>query len=321
MIGGRQPPACRVAGRVVAFLKVGALELPVTSRQAFYCYGHGSSVRRASTEEIGQGGYQAQGGSARGGRGGERLPVLSTSGDGGFTTREHTFPESLGNTELVLPPGVVCDRCNNGQLSVLDQTICDFLPVKLRRTTLGIASKAGKIPVFTSANATAEHIPGVDGADPTLVLTAKNPRGALREVDRYPDGRVRMNWSGSGGRRMTPRYASELSRALLKIALECAWIDHGEIMLESRFDHIREGVLGEPRDGYFLVANQGNPNETKGTLSYDFQRCDEDTWRMWVGTDLFGVYMQTDSRLSKPPGELHEELVSVVTFPADLSAA
>lgn len=30
--------------------------------------------------------------------------------DGGFTSREHVFPESLGNEEVVLPRGVVCDR-------------------------------------------------------------------------------------------------------------------------------------------------------------------------------------------------------------------
>jgi hypothetical protein len=183
----------------------------------------------------------------------------------------------LGNTELVLPPGVVCDRCNNGQLSVLVQTICDYLPVRLRRTILGIVSKAGKIPTFTSVSATAEHIPGVNGADPTLVLTAKSSRGALREVERYPDGRVKMNWSGSGGRLMTPSYASELSRALLKMALECAWADHAEMMLEPRFDHVREAVLGKPRDGYFMVVNECNPNGTQGSLSFNFQPCDGGT--------------------------------------------
>jgi len=74
--------------------------------------------------------------------------------DGGFTTQEHIFPESLGNTELVLPPGVVCDRCNNEKLSTLDQTICDFMPISLRRTMLGIPSKAGKIPGFRFSEGT-----------------------------------------------------------------------------------------------------------------------------------------------------------------------
>jgi hypothetical protein len=65
---------------------------------------------------------------------------------GSFTSREHPFPESLGNTEIVLPPGVICDCCNNGPLSRLDQTICEFLPIQMRRTMLGVTSKAGLIP-------------------------------------------------------------------------------------------------------------------------------------------------------------------------------
>jgi hypothetical protein len=30
--------------------------------------------------------------------------------DGGFTRREHVFPESLGNETVILEPGIVCDR-------------------------------------------------------------------------------------------------------------------------------------------------------------------------------------------------------------------
>src|SRR5262245_34083431 len=33
--------------------------------------------------------------------------------DGPFTNKEHVFPESLGNTTIVLPRGAVCDSCNN----------------------------------------------------------------------------------------------------------------------------------------------------------------------------------------------------------------
>src|SRR5207249_1700021 len=67
--------------------------------------------------------------------------------DGGFTTVEHSLPESLGNRDVTLPNGVVCDRCNNGVLSDLDQSLAEFWPLKIRRTFLGVPSKAGKIPV------------------------------------------------------------------------------------------------------------------------------------------------------------------------------
>ena len=72
--------------------------------------------------------------------------------DGGFTGEEHIFPESLGNNELVLPIGVVCDRCNHGVLSELDQALAGFLPIEMMRTWHGIPSKTGRLPSFKFDN-------------------------------------------------------------------------------------------------------------------------------------------------------------------------
>jgi hypothetical protein len=66
--------------------------------------------------------------------------------DGGFRRPEHPLGESLGNTEIVLLNGVVCDRCNGGVLSDLDKALGEFMPVKARRTSLGVRTKAGTIP-------------------------------------------------------------------------------------------------------------------------------------------------------------------------------
>jgi len=76
--------------------------------------------------------------------------------DGGFATREHPVPESLGNTEQVLDNGVVCDRCNNGVLSDLDQALIEFFPISLRRAMLGIQTKAGKFPVAKFSGGTVQ---------------------------------------------------------------------------------------------------------------------------------------------------------------------
>lgn len=235
--------------------------------------------------------------------------------DGGFTAREHVFPESLGNTELVLAPGVVCDRCNNGILSDLDQSLCEFMPIAVRRTMLGVASKSGKIPRFRASEGTVDHIPGESGADPTLAFIGSTKRGGmLRETARYPDGRVSIQWTAKGGRRMTARYASQLSRALLKSALECAWTDHGAVMLESRFDHVREAVLGESRNGFFAMSTKGNPNRTAISLTYWLQPDGNGDWRMPVLADYFGVILATDSRLPGPLQDQPAELWNVIQF-------
>lgn len=76
--------------------------------------------------------------------------------NGTFTSREHIFPESLGNTERVLPVGVVCDRCNHEVCSPLDAALCDFGPVKMMRAFHGIRSKSGKLPSYEFDNGSLE---------------------------------------------------------------------------------------------------------------------------------------------------------------------
>ncbi len=232
-----------------------------------------------------------------------------------FTSQEHVFPESMGNTELVIPPGVVCDRCNNNVLSQLDQTICDFGPVAMRRTMLGVKSKTGKIPRFRFSEGTLEHHPSDDGSEPRLIVSQSSKRDVLREISRTADGEVKLEWSSHGGRRMTARYASELSRALLKSALECVWIDHGKVALEQRFDHVREAVLGKPRDGYFVMATQADPTCTQASLSY-FLLPDQEAnlTRVPVFANYYGVMMMTDSHDATPRMAVPPKQASVLTF-------
>jgi hypothetical protein len=70
-----------------------------------------------------------------------------------FTAQEHPFPEGLGNQEIVLPPGIVCDPCNHGPLSQLDQAFLDFPPIAFIRVTRGISTKSGSYPVSRWGNA------------------------------------------------------------------------------------------------------------------------------------------------------------------------
>lgn len=246
---------------------------------------------------------------------GERRGCLfCRQSDGGFTSREHVFSEGLGNDQIILPPGVVCDRCNNRYLSRLDQTLLDFMPISIRRTMLGVTTKAGRLPRFRFSEGTVDHVPGVGGADPTLIVNERRPRPMIREIQRSPDGRVKLEWNGSGGRRMTPRYAAELSNALLKTALECAWIDHGEMMLEARFDHVRQAVRGEPRDGFFALGLKLNPDSSQVALTYNLLDMGDGMWRMPVVADFLGVCLVTDSRLSKVDAEFSAEDVTVISF-------
>jgi hypothetical protein len=101
---------------------------------------------------------------------------------------------------------------------------------------------------------------------------------------------------------------------VLKGALECAWIDHSDGILEEPFDHVRAAVLGQPRDGFLAVAKTlPNPNSFEVTLSYDVPRS-ENGWRMPVWLNIYGVLIHTDSLLAAPPPEVREEEWNLLRF-------
>jgi hypothetical protein len=60
---------------------------------------------------------------------------------------EHIIPESLGNVEHILPPGIVCDKCNNYFSLKIEKKMLEqpyFTSLRFRQ---GIESKKGNYPV------------------------------------------------------------------------------------------------------------------------------------------------------------------------------
>ena len=60
---------------------------------------------------------------------------------------EHIIPESLGNKDHVLPPGIVCDKCNNYFARKIEKKILEkpyFFNLRFRNS---IESKRGKFPI------------------------------------------------------------------------------------------------------------------------------------------------------------------------------
>jgi hypothetical protein len=232
--------------------------------------------------------------------------------DGGFTSLEHPIAESLGNTELVLPKGIVCDRCNSGPLALLDQCLADLMPVKMRRTTLGIPNKAGTVPVTVFQDGRLEHL-GPHG--PALVGPApkswkeewRNPRDP-----RWTVGTVML----TGGRPIRGRYAEQVARAVLKVGFEAAWPEQGERLMQEDFDQLREVILGtRRRHGYLFVGAQVDETDSSMNVWFDALRDDtQDVAHLMVSATLLGVRLATDSYNEKPPPGLTPDLGYVTTF-------
>jgi hypothetical protein len=116
-----------------------------------------------------------------------------------FTSVEHVIPESLGNSDspynraIVLPRGVVCDHCNNGALSQLDQTLVKFDPVSFMKTYHNVPSKSSAVPAAVFKNARLSR------PEPHRLLFESESRKTL-----LPDGKGNFKLRFKGSQRMTP---------------------------------------------------------------------------------------------------------------------
>lgn len=84
--------------------------------------------------------------------------------------REHPVPESLGNTTMVLRPGVVCDSCNNYFSSKVEQPFLDSAEMRVLRYSQAIESKKGRIPsVFAAADGIPVELISTGWGAPTVI--------------------------------------------------------------------------------------------------------------------------------------------------------
>lgn len=92
---------------------------------------------------------------------------------------EHIIPESLGNTDHVLPAGIVCDGCNNYMAREVEKPLLDSVYFRERRFYAGLTNKRNRIP----------PIEGFHLQSQTPIQLIRKPNegqisvGALREVD------------------------------------------------------------------------------------------------------------------------------------------
>lgn len=68
-------------------------------------------------------------------------------GDSGQSvSREHIVPEALENDGLVLPPGTVCDTCNNYLGRKVEAPVVNSAPMVALRHMQGVGNKRGRVP-------------------------------------------------------------------------------------------------------------------------------------------------------------------------------
>ncbi len=171
-----------------------------------------------------------------------------------FSSEEHIFPESLGNEEMLLLKGFVCDECNNGVLSGLDEYLINFEPIALLRVYFVPYDKKGKLPKANFQNMIMEK------THPRhLKFTAKDKTGRMREKKDLGDGWVSWQLKTRGKR----PDMKKLGRALYKIALGTMALDHGSAkVLDSRYDLARNFIHGKsdfPNNLLIRMSSEPHP--------------------------------------------------------------
>lgn len=74
--------------------------------------------------------------------------IFCKSNDRAFTSREHIVPESLGNTDHLLPPGIVCDWCNNYFARKVESPILNSAFFTQARNRAVIPNKRNRVPAI-----------------------------------------------------------------------------------------------------------------------------------------------------------------------------
>jgi len=178
-----------------------------------------------------------------------------------FTSLEHIFPESLGNVELVLKPGIVCDTCNNGILSQLDKKLVEFDAINFLRTIhLPYNPKTGKFLSATFQNMKIEKT-----HPQKLVINSRHKK----HLKFWREGELaHVTGTFIGSKKFYPK---SLARSLYKIALEIVALTEGaEKALDQRYDKARKFILDGECFKNYLAMNSDIDTED-ASISYYYQ--------------------------------------------------
>lgn len=175
---------------------------------------------------------------------------LTTTGE--FTSREHPVAESLFSNDRTLPRSNVCDKCNNDDLSQLDNNIINFVYIAFSRVFYLQQTKQGKPPRANFQNCAIERVSGYG-----VIHRAKDKSGNIQNIKDLGDRRqsFELNVRGNIFR------PEVLARSLYKIGLGMVALDCGrEHACSHKYDAARDFIRkGKDFPNNLLMRTRGMP--------------------------------------------------------------
>lgn len=209
------------------------------------------------------------------------------------------MPQSLGNTRMVLIPGVVCDQCNNYFARKVEKPFMDAPRIRHLRHSQSLTNKRGRVPTLLGTGARGEDVEVHAPTERAPGQVWFESPGALLEFMGRP-GRMLL----SKEERHWPSRA-ETSRFMAKVAVEfLAWnlsdvpggLDYlvSEPRLDPLRDHARRGGTRpwevSVRQLYLpdsLWAEDGNDDTVQRVWEADF--IEDPVGHQYVALALFGT--------------------------------
>ncbi len=178
--------------------------------------------------------------------------IFCKSSSRGSISEEHIIPESLGNTEHILPPGWVCDGCNNYIAREVEAPFLNSWYGRNSRFEMRVSNKRGKIPpatgLYPRSRSKVDVYLADDGHLAICATPGENELHFVRSIQSHTHGTLFIPAATE------PPQSYETSRFIAKIAMEAlaercinmpGW--NKEIVEKRELDELRNYVRrGKP---------------------------------------------------------------------------
>lgn len=193
----------------------------------------------------------------------EKLPItpciICKSVENSFKSVEHIFPDSLGNSDLILEKGFVCDICNSEILSKIDEDLQKFSPIAILKVFYTPFTKSGKLP---SANF--QNMSIVKSRANKIDIKFKDMSTKLRK-EKLSGNIYKFNTTFRSG----PFNTINVLRSLYKIAYETLALKNGkDFILSDRYEITRAFIKNEiePYNNVLILNNISPQNILQSTF-------------------------------------------------------
>jgi hypothetical protein len=157
---------------------------------------------------------------------------------------EHLIPESLGNEDHALPPGIVCDGCNKYFAIKIEKPLLDTTYFRDLRYRKKLANKKGHSPsilgVHLQSLSPVDLFPDMNGSGASIAATfEKDEKLFIQSMRTLPCGTLVVPVPTEPDRRLFSRFLAKVAIEAMALRLLDSPLGLQEIVDKKEFDPLR----------------------------------------------------------------------------------